>query len=64
MGQKIKNKEEKKYIYQIGCSHIVNLACGKKVQSWLRIWEMADWVSCISGRKEHLQEHETYLLVC
>lgn len=54
MGQKakrlysIKNKEETNKKYLIGWGHIDNLVSGKKAQSWLGVWGLADGINCIS----------------
>lgn len=47
--------------YLIGRSHIVNLVWSEKVQSWLGIWGLADWIYCVYGQEEDLQGCESYL---
>ena len=69
MGQKagsfckmrIKNKEEKHRKQLIGWGHKVSLVWDEKGQSWVGIWELADWTSWVSGQEKCLQGHESYV---
>ena len=37
---------------------MVNLVWDEKAWSWPGIWELADWIYCVSGQVEHLRGHE------
>ena len=49
--------------YLIGWDHIVSLIGGEKgegnkhrVQRWLVVWGLAEWIYCVSHQVEHLSE--------
>ena len=33
----------------------------RRAQSWLGVWQSADWIDSISGHEEHLQGHRSYI---
>lgn len=35
-----------------------------RAQSRLDVWELADWIHCVSGQAEHLCGHESYFCGC
>ena len=43
IGQRIKNKEEEHRKYLVGWGNTVHFVWGEETQSWLGIWELANY---------------------